>query len=143
MNPSSNDSIGFLVVNARTANGALPIQDALVNIYENVDNGGAMGNGYLLYTLKTNSLGQTEKIALPTKSAELSTKPGSLRPFSSYNVFVSSPGYFDSDIINVPIFQGITSIQGVNLIPVSEYSSPNDFTPSYDSRFVEIPDTDL
>jgi len=137
------ESIGFLVVSARTANGAIPIENALVNIYENIEDNGAMQNGYLLHTLKTNSLGQTEKIALPTKSASLSTEPGNARPFLSYNVFVSSEGFFDSDVINVPIFQGITSIQPVNLIPVSEYSNPNNYTPSYDSRFVEIPDTDL
>ena len=143
MNSNLNDSIGFLVFTVRTANGAIPIKNALVNIYENKKDSGAMSNGYLLYTLRTNELGQTEKIALPTKSSALSTSPGNERPFLSYNVFASSEGYFDSDVINIPIFQGITSIQPINLLPVSEYSSPNDFTPSYDSRFVEIPDTAL
>ena len=141
---SNNTDIGFLIVNARTANGAIPIENALVSIYENKKGeNGAMENGYLLYTLKTNSLGQTEKIALPTKSSSLSLVPGNDRPFYSYNVFVSSEGYFDSDVINAPVFQGITSIQPVNLIPLSEYSSPNDYSPSQDNRFVEIPDTDL
>ena len=140
---SNLDNIGFLVVNVKTANGAIPIENALVNIYENKKDGGAMANGYLLYTLKTNAYGQTEKIALPTKSSSFSMSPGNDRPFYSYNIFVSSDGYFDSDVINVPIFQGITSIQPINLLPVSEYSNSNDFTPSYDSRFVEIPDTDL
>ena len=38
---SLTDSIGFLTVNVRTANGALPIEGALVNIYENyeIENG--------------------------------------------------------------------------------------------------------
>lgn len=143
MNSNLNDSIGFLVVTVRTANGAIPIENALVNIYENKNDSGAMSNGFLLYSLRTNALGQTEKIALPTKSSALSNSPGNERPFFSYNVFASSEGYFDSDVINAPVFQGITSIQPINMIPVSEYSNPNDFTPSYDSRFVEIPDTAL
>ncbi len=143
MNFSPNSDIGFLVVNARTANGSLPIENAIVNIYENKKDEGVMANGYLLYTLKTNSLGQTEKIALPAKSSSLSLTPGNERPFYSYNVFVSKEGYFDSDVINAPVFQGITSILPVNLIPLSEYSNPNDYNPSQDSRFVEIPDTDL
>ena len=144
MNSNQNNDIGFLIVTVRTANGAIPIENALVSIYENKkgDNG-AMANGYLLYTLKTNSLGQTEKIALPAKSSSLSLEPGNNRPFYSYNIFVSSEGYFDSDIINAPVFQGITSIQPINLIPLSEYSSPNDYSPSQDNRFVEIPDTNL
>ena len=93
--------------------------------------------------MRTNSVGQTEKIALPTKSASLSEVPGNLKPYISYNVFASKEGYFDSDVINVPIFEGVTSIQPINLIPLSEYSNPTDFTPSYDSRFVEIPNTKL
>lgn len=142
------DAIGFLSVIVRTANGAIPIEGAIVNVYENRETKNGNGdftnaNGYLLYTARTNSSGQAEKIALPTKSSALSQEPGNERPFMSYNVFASKEGYFDSDVINVPVFQGITSLQPINLIPLSEYSSPKDFTPSYDSRFVEIPDTNL
>lgn len=142
------ESIGFLTVNARTSNGAIPIKNALVNIYKNqeIKNGGAPStnqNGYLVYSLKTNGLGQTEKVALPTRSALLSQTPGNVHPFESYNVFVSADGYFDSDVINIPVFQGITSVQTVNLIPISEFSSPTNDVPFHDSRFVEIPDTDL
>lgn len=143
-----NDDIGFLTVTVRTSNGALPIKNAMVSIYENRENDNGNGkftnsNGYLLYSLRTDEFGQTEKVALPTKSNVLSLTPGNKHPFKSYNVFVSSEGYFDSDIINIPIFQGITSIQPINLIPLSEFSSPVDDVPFYDSRFVEIPDNDL
>lgn len=137
------DEIGFLAVTVRTSNGAIPIENAKVSIYENNDNGGANSNGHLIYSLRTNNFGQTEKIALPTKSMSLSLEPGNLQPFTSYNIFVSSEGYFDSDVINVPIFQGVTSLQPINLIPVSEFANPTDDVPFYDSRFVEIPNTKL
>lgn len=142
------DTIGFLTVTVRTANGALPIEGALVNIYENNETKNGNGditnsNGHLIYSMRTNASGQTEKVALPTKSASLSLEPGNIHPFMSYNVFASKEGYFDSDVINVPIFQGITSIQPINIIPLSEFSNPNSFNPQYDSCFVEIPDTDL
>ena len=145
---NTNESIGFLTINVRTANGALPIENALVSIYENkeFENGNGditNSNGYLLYSVRTNKNGQTEKLALPTKNASLSQSPGNIHPFMSYNVFASKEGYFDSDVINIPVFQGITSIQPINLVPLSEFSSPKDFLPSYDSRFVEIPNTDL
>ena len=137
------DEIGFLAVTVRTSNGAIPIENAKVSIYENYDNGGANSNGHLIYSLRTNNFGQTEKVALPTKSMSLSLEPGNLQPFTSYNIFVSSEGYFDSDVINVPIFQGVTSLQPINLIPVSEFANPTDDVPFYDSRFVEIPNTKL
>ena len=143
-----NDDIGFLTVTVRTSNGALPIKNAMVSIYENRENDNGNGNlinsnGYLLYSLRTDEFGQTEKVVLPTKSNSLSLTPGNKHPFESYNVFVSSEGYFDSDVINIPIFQGITSLQPINLIPLSEFSSPIDDVPFYDSRFVEIPNNDL
>ncbi|MBO5356554.1 MAG: hypothetical protein J6A53_00160 [Clostridia bacterium] len=142
------DTIGFLTVNVRTANGAIPIEGALVNIYENIETDNGNGdltnaNGHLIYSMRTDSSGQTEKVALPTKNVALSLEPGNVRPFMSYNVFASKEGYFDSDVINMPIFQGITSVQPINLIPLSEFSSPIDDVPFYDSRFVEIPDNDL
>ena len=144
MNSSFDNSLGFLTVSVKTANGAIALNDAIVNVYEfKEDENGSASNGYLLYSMRTNSVGQTEKIALPTKSASLSEVPGNIKPYISYNVFASKEGYFDSDVINVPIFEGITSIQPINLIPLSEYSNPTDFTPSYDSRFVEIPNTKL
>ena len=66
------DDIGFLAVTVRTSNGALPIENAMVSIYENRENGEngndiTNSNGYLIYSLRTNKLGQTEKVALPTK----------------------------------------------------------------------------
>ncbi len=143
-----DDAIGFLTVNVRTANGAIPIEGALVNIYKNLEikNGNkdtTNANGHLIYSMRTNNSGQTEKVALPTKNANLSLSPGNIHPFMSYNVFASKEGYFDSDVINMPIFQGITSVQPINLIPLSEFANPNDDIPSSDSRFVEIPDNDL
>jgi hypothetical protein len=143
MNNDIMDAIGFLVVNTKTANGAIPLEGALVNIYENKNENGTMENGHLVYSLRTNSLGQSEKIALPTKNASLSTVPGNDIPYKTYNVFASKEGYFDSDVINAPIFQGVTSIQPITLIPLSEYARPFDLEPSHDSRFVEIPNTDL
>ena len=145
---NSTDAIGFLTVTVRTANGAIPIEGALVNIYENLEiqngNGSSTNsNGHLIYSMRTNKQGQTEKVALPAKSASLSLTPGNIHPFTSYNVFASSEGFFSSDVINLPVFQGITSVQPINLVPLSEFASPNDDIPSYDSRFVEIPDNDL
>ena len=43
------DEIGFLAVTVRTSNGAIPIENAKVSIYENYDNGGANSNGHLIY----------------------------------------------------------------------------------------------
>ncbi|MBO5286525.1 MAG: hypothetical protein J6B34_00215 [Clostridia bacterium] len=143
---SENEAMGFLQVIVRTANGALPVKDASVNIYarnDTDDSGGEKGENGLLFSLKTNSSGKTEKIALRTKDKELSMSPGNPFPYTTYNISVTKDGYFDSSYINVPVFQGITALQPVDLIPLSEFSSPDDDLPNSSRRFVETPDNTL
>lgn len=139
-----NPNIGFLITNVRTANGALPVEGATVNIF-NSSALSADGSNIppsdtdVIYSMRTNESGITEKVALATKSKELSTEPGNIRPFLSYNIAVSADGFYDTEFINVPIFPGITSIQTVDLMPVSEFGT----APNGSKRYVEIPDNKL
>ncbi|MBO5313060.1 MAG: hypothetical protein J6B29_03745 [Clostridia bacterium] len=139
-----NDTIGFLQVNVKTANGALPVENARVSIYQYspTDDG---GNGDLIYSLETNSQGRAPRVALPAKSRELSMSPSDngVIPYTTYNVLVSGDGFYDSSYINVPIFQNITAIQPVELIPLLEFAKPNDDFPNASRRFAETPNTDL
>ncbi len=135
---NENDSVGFLIVSVNTANGALPVEGATVTIY-----GGNEAESDVIYSLKTDQSGRTEKVVLSTKDKELSTVPGNVAPFKSYNIEVSAPGFYDNNYINVPIFQGITSLQSVSLIPLSEFSAPNDYIPNSGRRYFETPNTDL
>lgn len=140
-NIEKNPNIGFFVASVRTANGALPVENAMVTIYNSspLDENGAptLNDTDLLYSLRTDNSGRTEKIALETKSKDLSTVPGNEEPYFTYNVAVSANGFYDSEFIDVPIFQGITSIQTVNLMPVSEYGSQTDTQPDSVQRYVE------
>ncbi|MBQ8145753.1 MAG: hypothetical protein IJ039_03140 [Clostridia bacterium] len=139
----NNESIGFLQVAVKTANGALPIENAMVNIYEYLPNEQSGNKGRLLYTLYTDANGRTSKAALPAKSKSLSLSPGNENPFSVYNVEVAKDGFYNNSYINVPIFQGITAIQPVELIPLLEFANPNDDFPSSNRRFLETPNTML
>ena len=38
-------------------------------------------------------------------------------PFLSYDIYVTADGYYDASFLNVPIFQGIASLQNAYLIP--------------------------
>lgn len=139
----NDESIGFLQVVTKTANGALPVENAQINIYEytpSVDNG---ERGRIIYTLYTDQDGKAPKVALNTKSKELSMTPGNENPFSVYNIEASKEGFYSNSYINVPIFQGITAIQPVELSPLIEYASPRDDFPSSSRRFVETPNTAL
>lgn len=137
------ENIGFLQIVARTANGALPIENAKINIFEYSPNDEKSPNSNILYSLLTDESGKTPKVALPAKNKNLSLTPDNEHPFTVYNIVASKEGYYDNSYINVPIFQGITAIQPVDMIPLIEYGKESDDYPDSTIRFNETPNTDL
>ena len=134
----NTESIGFLIAEVRTANGAIPIEGARVYVYESKED-----DSGVIYSLRTDKSGMTEKVALDAKSKELSTTPGNEQPFTIYNIPATADGYYSSDKSRVPIFEGVTSILPFNLIPLGEYSDPESFTPDGAGRFSVTPNTSL
>ncbi|MBE6708216.1 MAG: hypothetical protein E7578_03110 [Ruminococcaceae bacterium] len=110
-------SFGFLRFAVGTASNTIPLKDAAVYVYTDPSNG---DEGRLLYTLMTNEDGITETITLPTPPLSESFSPESLKPYSTYNVFAAKQGFYPTEGRTVPLFPGITSIQPINLIPLSE-----------------------
>lgn len=113
---NSNSGTGFLKIRVSTARDALPIPGALVRISPSseTDNG-------VLYTLTTNSSGETETVRLSAPPAYLSESPGNENPFSNYNIEVSKDGYISVLNLDTPIFDGIVSVLPVSLVPLSEF----------------------
>lgn len=133
---SQNESIGFLIVEVTTANGALPVEDALIYVYPATSGAPLPDNTTgAIYSLRSDSSGRSDKIALDTKPRSLSLSPGNDSPFTTYNIYVRAEGFYDSQKLSVPIFQGVTSIQPVEMIPLSEYANPSSATPDNIGRF--------
>ncbi|MBO5373910.1 MAG: carboxypeptidase regulatory-like domain-containing protein [Clostridia bacterium] len=132
----STENIGFLIVEVKTANGAIPLEGARVYVYPIEENDA-------IYSLRTNSSGRTERVALEAKNKMLSLTPGNDEPFINYNVTVTAQGYYSADKSRVPVFEGVTSILPFDLIPLSEGSSPESFEPDSLGRFTVTPNTDL
>ena len=116
---------GYLVVRATTASAALPLEGAVVSVYGNVD-----GFSSLIARLQTGKDGLTPKIALLTPPRELSESPGNGdRSFATYNVSVRMNGFAPLTLRGVPVFDGITSVQPADLIPLAENGYPDGFQP--------------
>ena len=128
---NENDSIGFLEVVVKTAGGALPLENARVSIYE------------YLPENETGENGKTPRVALPTKDKSLSLTFGNKSPYTVYNIGVSKDGYYNNNYLKVPLFQGVSSIQPVELSPLYEYAQADDDFPDWGRRFVETPSTNL
>ena len=111
--PISTQGVGYLTVRVSTASGAIPLEGASVNI-----RGGNVDESAIIYALTTNSDGLTSTVSLaaPPRSASLSPQDTS-PAYAVYNVDVFANGYAPAFFHNVPIFEGINSVQPAVLLP--------------------------
>ena len=116
---SKSQTTGYLIVKVSTARGAIPLADAAVNI-----RGGNESNSGVLFSLATNSDGQTPKVSLPTPELYYSQNPDNPIPYALYNIDVFKEGYVPMYFNNVPIFPSVISVQPAIMLPLSEGGVP-------------------
>lgn len=113
------DKIGTLIVNTSVAGGALPLPDTVVRII-----GTDEENKLTEYSVITDIDGVTSSISLPAPSRTLSESPGaSGQSYALYNIEVSAPGYYTKRIFDVAVFEGVETLQSVNMIPFPKNGS--------------------
>ena len=132
---------GYMIVRVTTARGAIPLEGATVSVH-NRDPEFEAGRGDVISVHTTNSSGLTEKFVLPAPPRELSQSPGNGKSYESYNLYVSHPGYYKKEYLNVPVFEGITAIQNADMIPLPDNGQTDNFTP-YDSIVFESENPNL
>lgn len=112
---------GVLSVRVTLAKEALPLEGATVIISK------SDGDKKIEARLVTDRSGITPPLALPAPAAEYSQTPdGTQRPYSIYNITAELPGYYPESMVNVPIFDKVTSVQPIVMIPLSEESVRGD-----------------
>ncbi len=114
----TNGGRGRLVIQAVVAGGALPIGGATVTVTNN--------SGEVIEVQTTDNSGRTPGVVLPAPSAEYSQKPGTVRPYATYNVRIEKPGYYTREFLNVAVFDRIESIQPVIMEPLGEDATESD-----------------
>ena len=119
MNARNESGNGFLRVRVTEANGTLPVAGASVRITEYPAED-ASAEGMLLYSMRTDRDGLTPLVSLPAPPVEDSLKPGSAQPYALYNISVTYDGYYPVENVGIPIFDRITAVQPVNLLPFTE-----------------------
>ncbi len=121
--PNSEDmaGVGRLIVQATSVRGLYPVERARVTVFtEDVDNPNIIAEVY------TDKSGRTPLIELPAPSSVFTEAPDpSERPYSYYNIRTVADGFVDTLHYNIAVFDKITSIQNVNLLPVSSEIEKN------------------
>jgi len=107
---------GTLITRVFTGRGELPIPGATISVVRR-EAGGEMD---LLSVQVSDGGGDTPPVPIATPQHAQSQSPGQARPFSLVDVWVDRQGYELLIIQDVQIFPGVTSVQELPLIPLSE-----------------------
>lgn len=119
---------GYLIIQARTAHDALPLNDVQIWVMDRQETH--------TYHLKTDESGETEKLALETLDRSLSLDSDfSGTPYTSYDVLAFANGFNSIHITGIPILDGETAIQTLAFIPMQEAQR----SPSVTEIFIGMP----
>ena len=107
---------GRLVVNVTTIGGLYPVKNAIVTVFK-----GGADNMEMIAQFNTDESGKTPAFTLPAPPAALTENPqNTVRPYAFYNILTQADGFIDNINYNAAIFDGVTSLQNVNMIPLSK-----------------------
>ena len=127
-----SDSFGKLIVNVSTAGTALPVSGALVTVKS-----AAGPDSDVIATAYTDISGKAGPFLLPAPSRQNSMTPDSGKETSyRYNIDTDAEGYYGVRNQFVPIYDGVTALQNIELIPISSDNTIND-NPGDMTRFNE------
>lgn len=113
--------IGYIRVQAVTSRADVPIRNATVTI-TGTD---ASGARTLLSLQRTDASGFTKTVSVPTPDLSNSLSPDQAQGWTNVTVTVTHPGFEGIIVDRVQIFPGITTIQKMNLVPLSQL--PGDY----------------
>jgi hypothetical protein len=107
---SQNPSFGTLIFQVTGGQGAFPVPNATVTLSKVLKD-----DFSLSITIRTDESGKTEPISLPAPDRKLSQSPNNGIVYAAYDAKVAAEGFLPTEIRNLPVFDGVTTIQPVNL----------------------------
>ncbi len=119
-----------LTVRVTSANGAIPIPDALV-VVTREENGEMVVEASRI----TNNSGLAEPVILPAVDPVLTLQPGNTIPRIVYEVTVAAPDHYRTRISGIPLYAGIPTELPVSLVPLPEFSD----VPQQEIRYITPP----
>ena len=116
-----NPARGMLRIQAFAAQQAFPVVNAKIEVEKEFEDG-----THTFAEAYTDINGVVENITLPTKDKSLSQAPGGVIPYTTYTVKVSHPHFAPIVFCEVPIFDGIESLQPVAMVQAGKKDVTNE-----------------
>lgn len=115
---------GYILVNVRTGDDSEPVENASIQVTAIVD-----GNRMILASGITDRSGIAPRFEVPAPDLSYSQAPDpAVRPYSLFDISVTADGFFNARSVDVPVFEGITSVQNFSMIPVPLFMRPGEET---------------
>ncbi len=111
----ANPARGLLRIQAFAAQQAFPIVNAKIEVEKDFADG-----THRFAEAYTDINGVVENITLPTKDKSLSQSPGGVIPYTTYTIKVTHPHFAPTVFCEVPIFDGIESLQPVAMVQAAK-----------------------
>ncbi len=106
-------AVGYLQVQARTAQDAIPLEGARVWVLDSEEN--------VLYRLVTDESGETGTVSLETLDGSCSQDPDYPgKPYAEYSVTVDAEGFEPVFIAQIPVFDGERAVVPAALVPLQD-----------------------
>lgn len=119
---TDNTDRGSLQIDVTSSIGLIPVDDARVDIYEELPD----GSRRMTESLNTDISGQTITVELPAPPIEYSLEPSDIRPYANYTIEITAPGYEKVVIEGTQILPEVESIQPVKMIPQEIETEPEE-----------------
>lgn len=119
---TDNTDRGSLQIDVTSSIGLIPVDDARVDIYEELPD----GSKRMTESLNTDISGQTITVELPAPPIEYSLEPSDIRPYANYTIEITAPGYEKVVIEGTQILPEVESIQPVKMIPQEIETEPEE-----------------
>lgn len=106
-------AIGYLQIQTRTAQDAIPVDGAQILVWDS--------EGNILYRLTSDESGETQAVSLETLDRSYSQNPDYMGiPYYSYGVTVDAEGFEPVSVTEIPIYDGETATLPVILTPLQD-----------------------
>ena len=109
---NQNPAKGTLKIQAFTARQAIPVPGVHVIVSKRIGD-----ENHIFFEGTTDESGLIDNITLPAPMRSSSETPFQPHPFALYDIQTDHPSYLQQDLRYGAIFEGIKSIQPVDLIP--------------------------
>lgn len=107
--PPKNEAIGNLIISVTHSQNTMPVVDAVFTVRDK--------NRNVVFSGRTDMSGKSEALELPAISKDISERPGTglINSAVFYDVSIEAENYIPFTIKNIPIFEGITTLQNFDM----------------------------